>query len=218
MNTEGNSTLFASYYDPKGKLQKITMSEMSELISNEENKAKIADWVYHRLYDRFLKPFFFDEDPEFKKHKELVTIFKQQYKHGFAIMTNCCLLVETLAAFLEGSNRTTQGGKNSYISVFDKAKIYNNDLEVFRDTAIYSAIRCGLLHQAETYENFIIRRGGAILYVDGKTINATLFAKAFKKFLESYKNELTEEKWDSELWDNCRKKIRHIISNSKKKT
>ena len=54
---------------------------------------------------------------------------------------------------------------------------------------------------------------------NNKTINATRFAKELKKFLKSYKDELKSDKckWDSELWDNCRKKIRHIIANSSKK-
>ena len=219
---EENTTIFASYYDTNGKLQKVTMSEISDLISDQDNKAVVADWVYHRLYDRFLKPFFFDDDSELKKHQELVELYQKQYKHGFAIMTNCCLLIETLAAFLNGDNETSKdkgSAVKAYTKVFKKAQGYNNCLKTFKDKPLYGAVRCGLLHQGETYNSFIIRRSGNILHNDGKTINASLFAKALKKFLESYRDELKSDecKWDSELWDNCRKKIRHIIANSSKK-
>lgn len=213
-----NKTIFASYYESDNILYEENMSAMKVFIAEEKNKSRIADLIYYRLYNRFLKPFFFDESHELQKYPELVELYRKQYKHGFAMMANCCLLIETIASFLGGTNKTEKGkAVELYIKVFEKAKDYGNDLEKFVDKKIYGAMRCGLLHQGETYDNFIIRRSGDILYSDDKTINATKFAKALRLFLQSYREELKSEKWDSELWDNCRTKIRHIIANSSEK-
>lgn len=214
-----NETIFASYYESDGTLCKENMSGMEALIADEKSKSKIADLIYYRLYNRFLKPFFFDEAPELKEYPELVKLFQKQYKHGFAMMTNCCLLIETLASFLGGDNETKKDkGVDAYIKVFKKAKDYGNDLGKFVDKKIYWAIRCGLLHQGETYDSFTIRRKGSILSANDKVINATEFAKALRLFLQSYKEELQSQKWDGELWDNCRTKIRYVIVNSRAKT
>lgn len=135
----GKNTIFASYYDSLGKCQKITMTQMESLISNEKNKAEIACWIYHRLYDRFLKPFFFEE--ALKGCPRLEEIYKKQYKHGFSIMANCCLLIETLAGFINGEKETKKNESvKAYIKVFKTAKKYNNDLEIFKDKKLYGAV------------------------------------------------------------------------------
>lgn len=212
---EINTTIFASYHDSNSKLQKINMSEMKDLISSEQNKEQISCWIYHRLYDRFLKPFFFEE--ELGGYQQLREIYQKQYKHGFAIMTNCCLLIETLAGFINGENETKKDeGVKAYKKVFEIAKNYDNELKIFENKPLYGAIRCGLLHQGETKESFKIKRSGKLLWDDKKTINATNFAKELKSFIKSYCDELKGEPWDSNLWDNCRRKIRFIIDNSSK--
>ena len=48
-----------------------------------------------------------------------------------------------------------------------------------------------------------------------KIINAKMFCDSLKDFLLSYQKELEHEKWDSDIWDNCRIKLRHIIDNCK---
>ena len=98
--------------------------------------------------------------------------------------------------------------------VFEYAEAKDNNLKVFKNGQFYSKIRCGLLHQGETYGKFKITRNGGILF-ENETINAILFLKYLKQLLLDYKNDLTNGKWESKEWDACRLKIRHIISNSK---
>lgn len=200
------------------------MDDIEKLIQNEENKKKIAELIYQRYYNRFLKLFFYNsktklkytEKEEMSENFKLKNDFNTEYKNGFIMMTSCCLLIETMASFFEGNNHTKKSGTDVFNFIFKQANKYNNDLKIFINEPIYKNVRCALLHQGETYDNFKIRRDGKMLYnKKNKTINAKLFCDSLNKFLISYKNELEAEKWDSSIWDNCRLKLRHIIQNSK---
>lgn len=199
-------TSFAKYpLDLNNNEEVISMSQIESLIQNESNKIKITEVIYHRYNKRYIKPFSFP-DP----------IYQKEYKNGFAMMTNCCLLIETLSSFLEGNNTTPQGDtSNTFKKFFEKANQYNNPLKIFKDEPFYKAIRCALLHQGETYQSFKIRRSGPLFDKPNKTINATEFMSCLEKYLLSYTHELTQQKWDGDMWDKCRIKIRHIINNSR---
>ena len=97
---------------------------------------------------------------------------------------------------------------------FRKANLYNNPLSIFENQKFYKNIRCGILHQGETYKGFKIRRSGKLYDSETQTINSSKFATQLEKFLKEYTEELSSQKWDSELWDNCRQKLRFIIQNS----
>ena len=131
-------------------------------------------------------------------------------------MASCCLLIETLTAFIGGYDKTPggQGGK-SFETVFNKAKEYDNQLKKFSNKKFYEFVRCGILHQGETYRSFKIKRSGEIYDKSTLTINATLFTKELKLFLKSFAEELKTRRWDGELWDNCRVKLRYIVNNSR---
>lgn len=215
-------TTFARYFDNK-KLIEIKMFHINDLMNDEKNKEKIADAIYFRLYERFLKTFFFESDIEEeyillrdnKEFKENKNKFNTEYKNGFSIMANCCILIETLSAYIDGNNQTPKINAKSFKRVFRKANEYKNELSIFEKEAdFYYAVRCGILHQGETYNKFIIKRRGDLFDKNEKSINATLFLKNLNVFLESYIEELKNQKWDSEVWDNCRIKLRHIINNS----
>lgn len=198
------------------------MSEIQSLISDGDNKDILAEIIYHRYYDRYLKLFYFKTNNNFKYTKvidgievvEELNDFNTEFKSGFAIMTNCCLLIEVISTYFEGQNQTTKSGSETFNAVFTKAGKYLNDLRHFENKAFYKNIRCGLLHQGETYGKFKIRRTGVLFDEVNSTINAKLFCDKLRDFLKSYTQELKEEKWDSELWDNCRVKLRYIINNS----
>lgn len=129
-------------------------------------------------------------------------------------MTSCSLLIETLASFLIGQNMTPQNRHNEmFMTVFDYAESKKNELKIFKNTLFYKHIRCGLLHQGETYGKFKITRKGIKLFEDN-TVDAHLFSKNIKSLLLSYKNDLITDEWDSQMWDSCRQKIRYIVSNS----
>jgi len=213
-------TSFARFYDNK-KLVNISMDDIEKYITDERNKKKIATFIYHRYYERYLKIFFFRSSEKSKYFDEKnnesdKNIFNTEYKSGFTMMASCCLLIETLASFFEGDDKTPRGqGKQAFEIVFKKAKDYQNELGKFNNENFYSAIRCGILHQGETYKAFKIKRTGALYDKPDSAINATIFTNELKKFLKSYVDELKNAKWDGPIWDNCRVKLRHIISNAK---
>jgi hypothetical protein len=201
------------------------MEQLKELLNSEDNRKNIAELIYRRYYDRYLKIFFF-QDSERKQYilkdkfgnSQNVTnsIFNMEYKNGFSIMANCCLLIETLSSFFDGINETpNRKGKDSFKKFFAQSRKYNNELKVFESlTDFYYAIRCGLLHQGETKKSFKIKRNGELFEKATLTINATKFCEYLNEFLLSYKEDLSKsEKWDGDIWDKCRLKLRYIINN-----
>ena len=215
-------TVFSSSYK-NNRLFEITMFEIEVLITSEENKKEISNAIYDRFFERYIKIFFYESNDivEYYKIENKIekikknSIFNAEYKSGFSIMTNCSLLIETVIAFLQGDNQTSTYGDEAFNKFFIKAKLYNNPLSIFENQKFYKNIRCGLLHQGETYGGFKIQRGGKLYNQSKKIINAKKFCDEMNNFLISYQKELLNSDWDSEIWDNCRTKIRHIIKNSK---
>lgn len=212
-------TIFARYYKDKA-LNIISMGNMRDYVLEEKYKSIIADAIYQRYYERYLKLFFY-ENTELSLYTgengnlEYKNIFKTEYKNGFLMMASSSLLIETLASFLNGNNKTPHGKSGeAFKMIFLKAEEYENSLKIFNKINFYSDIRCAILHQGETYTKFKIIRTGPLLDERRKEINATWFIKYLHDFVQSYVEELKMSKWDSELWDNCKIKIRHIINNA----
>lgn len=216
-------TTFSRYYDEGGILHETTMDQLENLLKDEKNKAQIAKLIYHRYYERYLKIFdymdsskkpYYDDKGNVKGE---YPVFNMEFKNGFAIMVNCCLLIEALASFFTGTNFINTHGDNAFNSIFIKASYYGNSLSVFKDKQIYKHIRNGLLHQGETYNGFTIRRDTKSIFDETtKMINATLFFNSSKDFLKSFQDELSNGVWDDDLWDRCRIKLRYIIENTRK--
>ena len=212
-------TNFVRYYESQ-VLYEYSMDEVENLIKDETNKKLIAELIYQRYYNRFLKLFFYNSKVElsyYKKNSNAIVKndFNTEYKNGFIIMTSCCLLIETIASYFEGINQTKKSGSEVFNFIFNKANEYNNDLKEFVNEPFYKNVRCALLHQGETYNKFKIRRDGILYDKENKIINAKLFCDSLNQFLISYEKELCAEKWDGALWDNCRLKLRYIIQNSR---
>ena len=213
-------TSFARYYENR-KLIDVSMDEIETLITDSTNKEKIANLIYRRYYERYLKIFFFESSKTEIYEVENASpveknVFNTEFKNGFVMMASCCLLIETLSAFIEGDDKTPRGqGNKSFEIIFSKAEQYGNSLHTFSKENFYTVVRCGILHQGETYKSFKIRRTGDLYNKSESAINASLFATELKSFLKSFAGELKTSKWDGELWDNCRIKLRHIVSNAK---
>jgi len=213
-------TTFSRYYED-GLLHETTMNELEELIKDESNKALIADLIYHRYYDRYLKIFDYKASEskvyvDEQGNEKVRSIFNLEYKNGFVMLASCCLLIETMASFLNGNDTTPKdGGVDAYISVFKKAFEYDNELKIFRNETIYGSIRCAILHQGEIKDGFKIRRTGKLF--EDKTINANEFLKSLKMYLKSYCDDLSnpDTEWDGDLWEKCKSKLVCIITNTK---
>lgn len=153
--------------------------------------------VNSEVYDRYIKPF------EYKSEE-----YRSNYKNGFSIMASCSLMIETLECFYQGFETSDRKADIIFKKFFER----NKELSEFKDF-FYKKIRCGILHQGETYGGYLIKRKGVLFDKKTKTINATKFLNEMKKMLENYKKELKKSEWDSEVWDNFRTKMRHIIKN-----
>jgi len=210
-----DTTLFSRYYE-NNKLISISMAEMEALIEDESNKELIAQYVYERLYNRFLKIFDYKPDVGTKYIEQSeYNIFRKEYKNGFLMMAGCSLLIETFASFLRGCNETPrQKNKEMFQFVFNYAEQKDNDLKVFKDEPFYKKIRCGILHQGETYKKYKITRKGLKLF-ESDTVDAFLFHKNLKLLLLNYRKDLTGGDWMSCEWKARRRKIKYIIANSK---
>ncbi|HPA27472.1 MAG TPA: hypothetical protein PK747_06135 [Acidobacteriota bacterium] len=187
--------VLASIRDGK-ESRDITVKNYRELLKNQDRKA-LAEFVYHRFCDRYIKPFEFDDED-----------YKENYKNGFAIMASCCLMMEALGSFYKGWEDTNNMSKEAINGFIAR----HPALHCMNTFSFYKNIRCGILHQGETIGGYKITREGKALFLT-KTIDAVIFQQEIKMCLEEYSANLEAADWDSELWDNFRKKMKAIINN-----
>ncbi len=185
--------------EKKNSIRKISITDYQKMLSDKDKdsaKKRIAEMIYHRFHGRYIKPFFF-KDRTYQRH----------YKNGFSMMASGCLLIEALQAFYRGWKETqTSGG-----DLFDNFFAATPSLKAFKNKGFYKHVRCGIMHQAETTGGFRIVRAGPLFDPLKKAINSQKFLQALDDCLKQYRNLLTKSEWDSEVWDNFRTKMRHII-------
>lgn len=195
----------ARFYDDKKKKQiSIAISDYQEMIANKD-KDYIAEFIFNRLFSRYIRLFSFD-NPEYKK----------KYKNGFSIMANLCLLIETLQSFKNGWGDSDRRSKEAFKQFFHNNPHFKELKE--KGSEIYKNVRCGILHQGETTGGWKITRKAEQFYDrKTKTLDAVMFAEQMEKCLYDYRKSLNTEEWDSEIWDNFRTKMRKIIKNCNSK-
>ncbi|MBN8645283.1 MAG: hypothetical protein J0L61_08615 [Planctomycetes bacterium] len=169
------------------------------------DKAKPADWpkavkiVRDRLHGRFLH--FADK------------CLKDDFS-GFVVLAIDCLLAETLQQFIDGV--TNGHGRSKELS---KKFLGGSRFQPSFNTddirgAFYSDIRCGLLHQAEAKNKWLIRRKQKALLKlvgDGYLIDVERFHTAIKGSLRDYFADLCNPA-RTDLRDNLWTKMDHICS------
>ena len=133
----------AIYYD-NGSLKNVTIEDYEKMLEDQD-KSSIADFVYGRLYSRYIKPFSFDNDN-----------FTKEYKNGFAMMANYCLLIETLESFKNGWGDSDRKSGDAFKQFFSTDPNFTELAN--KGTQIYKNIRCGILHQGETTGGWKITR------------------------------------------------------------
>lgn len=194
------SIVLASYYDKNKKLEKITIHKYYDYL-NHKDKNAISDFIYQRLFCRYLKPFLFDNSD-----------FKKEFKNGFSIMANCCLLIETLQSFRNGWGDTHKKSKTAF-QQFLTTDTFFSELSTHQDN-FYENIRCGILHQGETKGGWKVSRSNKKLFDETTlTVDSLTFLDRLDKSLKGYCGELKTEDWDSKTWKKCRIKINKIIDN-----
>ena len=161
---------------------------------NKGDRGKIADLIFERLYERYIEPF-----------------KNNQSKHGFSMMAVACLMIETLFCFQKGRRKTGEAGGVVFATFFSSS----NQLDVFAGYGdqFYTNVRCGILHQGETYDGWLIIRKGDLFKQSTKTINATKFHKALEQELRSYTDRLRAESFRGTAWRAAIRKLDHICKN-----
>lgn len=190
-------TILASYWADNQEQVNIAVADYEDLV-RAKNKQAISEMIYHRFFERYIKPFIFSNKD-----------YQKRYKNGFAMMANGCLLIESLESFYQGWETTQDRGDTVFKSFFRRFPSFKG----FQKIPFYKNIRCGILHQAETTGGYKISRKGPIRDNQTKTINATKFLEQLHICLNEYQKELCQAEWDSEIWDNFRRKMRSIIRN-----
>ncbi len=154
---------------------KYTADDWGKLDKNHPTDwPKAVRIVRDRLHGRFLH--FADK------------CLKDDYS-GFVVLAIDCLLAETLQQFIEGE--TKGDGRSKELS---KKFLEGQRFQPYFGTddirqAFYKDIRCGLLHQAEAKNKWLIRRKQKELLKtvgDGYIIDVERFHTAMKHTLEDY--------------------------------
>lgn len=210
-NQLDKSIELAKWADENGDEQIVTIQKYLDLLGlKEDARNEIADFICQRLFTRYLKPFSYKDDD-----------FESQYKNGFSIMANCCLLIETLQSFKNGWEDTKSPRSSQAFRDFFSTE---SEFSEFVDIDFYKNIRCGILHQGETYGGWKLNRGNKkgskkppkkLIDKSTKEINCIDFAKKLENSLKIYSEKLKDAEWNSKLWDNFRTKMDKIISNCK---
>lgn len=200
--------------------KQISVKNCKDFLANKD-KTKLADFIYDRLYGRYLKPFDYPSSD-----------YRKEYKNGFALMTSCCLLIETYVSFMEKKYRNTnkQSAKcfghffttEARFSDFATGGLKpNGKLADKQDGGtpndFYENVRCGILHNAEIRNGWTITRNDKKPYFNPakKEINAVKFANRLKKILEDYRKSLISANFDKdEVWINFKKRLDDLITAS----
>lgn len=134
---------------------------------------------------------------------------------GFVVLSIDCLLVETIQQFIDGVTDGRDKSKKLSKKFLKGPRFqpaFNTD-KVRAD--FYSDIRCGLLHQAEAKNKWLIRRKQATLLKrvgsDGYIIDVERFHTAIRDSLEDYLTLLSKPE-RSDLRSNLWTKMDHICN------
>lgn len=194
LNAEADSFILCDY----PKLVTVTMARKWLAEKNDVAKEELVNLIYHRLHRRYVVP---------------LSQIPPKFKSGFLIMGVACLLIEALQSFKEGKEYTKQKGAGQ--KCFEHFFWENDEFSEFRPhvSSFYSGIRCGILHQAETYDGWRIIRKKDALMLEAKVINANAFMEAVNRVLSEYIEDLKLFQFGNPFWDNACKKLGHICDH-----
>ena len=145
------------------------------------NMKKKADWpqavaiVRDRLHGRFIH--FADK------------CLKDEFS-GFVVLSIDCLLVETIQQFIDGRKHSKKKSAKVFKKFLERPQFQPHFADEKTRDDFYDDIRCGLLHQAEAKNKWLVRRKQSDLLkdlgADGYIINVGRFHAALKESLEDY--------------------------------
>jgi hypothetical protein len=140
-------------------------------------------------------------------------LLKRSYS-GFAVLAIDCAVVEALEQFRTGEKETPTGKGGEFFQAFlTKTRLVKHFTP---ETAklFYQTIRCGILHQAETKEDTLVKKNAKQFVVErsssgkGLVINAARFHAELNAAFDEYANALLNG--DQTLRANFMRKMDHI--------
>lgn len=176
---------------------RIAIRQYRKMVADEDRNG-IADLVHKRFEERYLDP-----------------ILSGPKRHGFTILAVSCLMVEALESFRQGWPHTDRKSEAAFCGFFQAHDEFRDLRPVAHD--FYQAVRCAILHQAETTDGWRVRsRSGSLLEQQGVVnwIDASEFANRLKVVLKAYCDSLRTADWESPTWKKTRNKLRSICKNS----
>ena len=201
--------------------ENIDIIKLTEWLKND-SKDELSDFFYHRFYNRYLKPFDY-ENIDYKKN----------YKNGFTIMASCCLLIETFVSYREPIFLDTNSkSERCFGYFFLTQKEFNSFskggliLSEYMDlnrkplknkgipSDFYKNIRCGILHNGETKNKWRVVRNGELFDQANKKINATLFMERLKEVMNEFRNDLKISDFNDVIWINYKSRLKNLIDKS----
>lgn len=173
------------------KLSSSTTVQRYRSLELGGEREKIAEFIIERFDERYFKP-----------------LLSCKYKSGFMILAVACLVIETMESFYQGIPTTSGKGKGIFRSFFNRHPQLMQFIE--GGDWFYSEIRCGILHQSETSGGWRVRRAGAILDTNQRTINASKLIAELRISLIQYAGELQT---DDEVWRRFTQKMNSVCGN-----
>jgi hypothetical protein len=171
-----------------------TIADYHRAVASED-RAEIVKLIRLRLTERYVNP-----------------VVNAEARHGFAMMALACLLIETIQCFREGLAQSGRKGRKVFIRYFADERNGLKEVKI-EGGLFYRDIRCGILHQGETYGGWRVSRTGKLFDPVKRRINAKALLLAVHASLDVYCDELRQVKWDEQLWQNCRNKMDAIVFN-----
>jgi hypothetical protein len=164
---------------------------------HRKDQRGIAELVGNRFKERYLNP-----------------VLQSRAPHGFAMLAICCLMVEALESFRQGWATTDRKSEVAFCGFFHAHDEFSDLRPVAHE--FYRAVRCGILHQAETTGGWRVhRRSGPLLEHNGTVywVSALEFARRLEDVLETYCTTLETSDWAGPVWANTRRKLQSICKN-----
>jgi hypothetical protein len=163
---------------------------------SHKDRAQIADLIRRRFNERYLDP-----------------ILDNPKRHGFSMLAISCLMVEALESFGNGWKNTSGKSEAAFCSFFHAHDEFKDLSPVSHD--FYRAVRCGILHQAETTDNWRVHRESQLFAEkDGvRWVSGSEFGKGLRAVLDRYHDDLVNSDWNGAAWVNARKKFQAICRN-----
>ena len=120
-------------------------------------------------------------------------------------------MIETLFCFQKGRKKTGQAGGEVFEEFFNNSSKLN--CFIGHGDSFYKNVRCGILHQGETYGGWKIRRIGKLFDPTERVVNATKFLDALDYELKVFTESLKTSRFHRKPWSGVIRKLDHICEN-----